>query len=199
MNIKQKPMGDYQTNCYIVTVDEKDFIIDPGMGATQWVVDNVTNPVAILNTHGHFDHVWSNAELKEKLKLPIYTPSDDIFMLTAGVINMNVPPSEADVMVEGDKIVTIENIKITFHHMPGHTKGCSMIEIGDAIFSGDFIFRDSIGRTDFTYSDSNQMVESLKKLSRLNYDKTVYPGHGGTTTISHEQRNTKFWIAQLMS
>jgi len=199
MNIKQKPMGDYQTNCYIVTIEDKDFIVDPGIGATQWVIDNVKNPVAILNTHGHFDHVWSNAELKEKLKLPIYTPIGDAFMLSAGAINMNVPASKPDITIDGDKTITIEGIDIIFHHMPGHTKGCSMIEIGDSIFSGDFIFRDSIGRTDFAYSDSAQMVESLNKLSRLNYDKTVYPGHGTSTTISHEQRNTKYWITQLMN
>jgi len=65
MEIKIQPMGATQTNCYIVTVEGKDFIIDPGMGATKWVLDNVTNPVAILNTHGHFDHVWSNKEVQD--------------------------------------------------------------------------------------------------------------------------------------
>lgn len=65
MNIKVKPMGEYQTNCYIVSINDMDFIIDPGMGATEWVMQNVTNPIAILNTHGHFDHVWSNAELQK--------------------------------------------------------------------------------------------------------------------------------------
>ena len=68
MTIKSQAMGSYQTNCYIVTINDKDLIIDPGMDATQWVIDNTTNPIAILNTHGHFDHVWSNAQLKTKLK-----------------------------------------------------------------------------------------------------------------------------------
>ena len=64
MDIKVHPMGDYGTNCYIVSIDEKDFIIDPGVGATAWVKQNAKNPVAVLNTHGHFDHVWSNQEVK---------------------------------------------------------------------------------------------------------------------------------------
>ncbi|HIP31040.1 MAG TPA: MBL fold metallo-hydrolase, partial [Sulfurospirillum arcachonense] len=81
MTIKYQPMGAYQTNCYIVEVEGKEFIIDPGMDATDWVLKNTTNPVAILNTHGHFDHVWSNKELKEKLNIPIYVPKDDEFML----------------------------------------------------------------------------------------------------------------------
>ena len=69
MNIKSKPMGDYQTNSYIINVDGKDFIIDPGIGGTELVLQNITNPVAILNTHGHFDHVWSNDELQKKLNI----------------------------------------------------------------------------------------------------------------------------------
>jgi len=197
MNLKIQPMGDYQTNCYIVTIEGKDFIIDPGIGATQWVINNVTNPIAILNTHGHFDHVWSNHELQERLNLPLYIPKDDSFMLTMGESNMNVPPSKADVLVENDATVTLEGVEIIFHHMPGHTKGCSMIEIGDAFFSGDFIFRDSIGRTDFPYSDNKQMIDSLNKLSKFNNDKVVYPGHGTSTTISHEQKNVPFWFSHL--
>jgi glyoxylase-like metal-dependent hydrolase (beta-lactamase superfamily II) len=96
MQIKIQPMGSYQTNCYIVTVDGKDFIIDPGMNATEWVLKNVTNPVAILNTHGHFDHVWSNAEVKEALKIPIYCPKDDVFMLTDDPLGQGTPKSTPD-------------------------------------------------------------------------------------------------------
>ena len=81
MTILKRPMGEYQTNCYIVRIEDKEIIIDPGMGATQWVMANVTNPIAILNTHGHFDHVWSNQELKEKLNIPLYTPKGDVFLL----------------------------------------------------------------------------------------------------------------------
>lgn len=190
-------MGDYQTNCFIVTIEGKDFIIDPGIGATEWVVANVSNPVAILNTHGHFDHVWSNSDLQKILKLPLYTPSEDVFMLQAGEINMGVPPSRPNVVVESNKKLVIEDVAVTFHHMPGHTKGCSMIEIGDAIFSGDFIFRDSIGRTDFPYSNNADMIKSLEKLLTYKEDKIVYPGHGPSTSIFREQKNVPFWISHL--
>ena len=86
-------MGDYQTNCYIVTIDEKDFIIDPGVGATKWVKQNVKNPVAILNTHGHFDHVWSNKEVKELYNIKLYTPKDDTFMLEKDPYGFGMTPS----------------------------------------------------------------------------------------------------------
>ena len=135
MQIKIQPMGAYQTNCYIATIDGKDFIIDPGMGATQWVLDNVTNPVAILNTHGHFDHVWSNAEVKEKLNLPIYCPKGDVFMLTDDPLNQGTPPSKPDVIVVGDEALEIEGVKIQFRHFPGFS-GAEALETGDEFLQG---------------------------------------------------------------
>ena len=197
MQIKIQPMGPYQTNCYIVTVDSKDFIIDPGMGATKWVLDNVTNPVAILNTHGHFDHVWSNAEVKQELNLPIYCPKGDVFMLTDDPLNQGTPPSDPDFIIEGDKELDIEGVKIKFRHFPGHTPGCSIIEIKDVWFSGDFLFEQSIGRWDFPSSSAEDMVKSLQKALTIEEDYTVYPGHGMSTTLKAEQRVIPFWIDQV--
>ena len=196
-NIKVQPMGPYQTNCYIITIDGKDFIIDPGVGATEWVMKNVTNPIAILNTHGHFDHVWSNQELKEKLKIPLYTPKGDVFLLQSSNWMPDLPPSYPDVEVEGNEEFDFDGVKVKFRHFPGHCPGCSTIEIGDAMFSGDFIFERSIGRTDFPYSDPQKMKESLQKFSKLEYDKKVFPGHGGATTIRAEQKNTPYWLAHI--
>lgn len=197
MQIQVQPMGFFMTNCYIVTIDGKDIIIDPGVDATEWVMAHVSNPVAILNTHGHFDHVWSNAELKEKLDVPIYAPKADAFMLRKSTFMTDLPPSQADVEVDGDDVLEIEGIEVRFRHYPGHCPGCSTIEIGGAMFSGDFIFEGSIGRVDFPYSDPAAMRASLKKFMELDYDCTVYPGHGNPTTIKREQRNAPQWIAMI--
>ena len=197
MQIKKQPMGAYQTNCYIVTTEGKDFIIDPGVGASQWVLDNVSNPVAILNTHGHFDHVWSNAELQEKLNVKLYTPKDDIFLLQSSEWMPDLPPSTPDVAVEGDEEIDFDGVTVKFTHFPGHCPGCSTIEIGDAMFSGDFIFNRSIGRTDFPYSNPQDMKKSLLRFKEIPYDKTIYPGHGENTTIRQEQQYTDYWINQL--
>lgn len=190
-------MGATQTNCYIVTVEDKDFIIDPGMGATKWVLDHVTNPVAILNTHGHFDHVWSNQEIKERLGIPIYCPKGDAFMLAHCPLGQRVPESTADYLVEGDETLTIEGVKIKFRHFPGHTPGCSIIEIKDVWFSGDFLFQQSIGRWDFPFSDGEAMVKSLEKAMGIEGDYTLYPGHGLSTTLKAEQKVIPFWIEQV--
>ena len=199
MQIKMQPMGSYQTNCYIVTVDGKDLIIDPGVNATEWVLDNVTNPVAVLNTHGHFDHVWSNDAVKSALHIPLYCPKDDIFMLTDDPFSQGTPPSIADVAVEPDSTLDIAGIPVTFHHFPGHTPGCSTIEIGDIWLSGDFLFEGSIGRWDFPYSSAEQMIESLKKVQRITEDFTLYPGHGMSTTLKREQRGIPQWIRYVES
>jgi len=197
MTIKVQAMGDYQTNCYIATIEGKDFIIDPGVDATKLVLENVTNPVAILNTHGHFDHVWSNDELQKKLHIPLYTPKGDVMLLSGSGWMPELPPSTPDVEVEPNEEFDFDGVKVKFRHFPGHCPGCSTIEIGDAMFSGDFIFERSIGRCDFPYSSPEDMKESLKRFKELDYDKTVYPGHGGSTTIQEEQKYSDYWIKNI--
>ena len=197
MQIKVQPMGEYQTNCYIASIDGKDFIIDPGVDATEWVMQNVTNPVAILNTHGHFDHVWSNAELQKKLKVKLYTPKGDVMLLSTSSWMPDLPPSTPDVEVEPNEEFDFDGVKVKFRHFPGHCPGNSTIEIGDAMFCGDFIFERSIGRTDFPFSSPQDMKDSLEKFKKLDYDKTMYPGHGGTTTIKQEQQYSDYWIGNL--
>ena len=197
MTIKKQAMGVYQTNCYIVTVDGKDFIIDPGVDATAWVLESVHNPVAILNTHGHFDHVWSNSELQQKLNIKLYAPKADTPLMQDSSWMPALPPSMPDVAIEGDRELDFDGVQVQFRHFPGHTPGCSTIEIGDAMFSGDFIFARSIGRTDLPLSNPADMKASLQKFKALPYDKTIYPGHGGTTTIKQEQQNADYWMQRV--
>ncbi|AFL68698.1 MBL fold metallo-hydrolase [Sulfurospirillum barnesii] len=197
MDIKSKACGAYGTNCYIVKINDKEIIIDPGVNATAWVLGEVENPVAILNTHGHFDHVWSNHELAEKLNIPIYAPEGDCFMLENDPFLQGTPSSHADVCVRGDETFAIEGINVAFMHFPGHTPGCSVILIENALFSGDFIFKNSIGRYDFPYSDAEQMRISLEKFLTLEGNWEIYPGHGSPTTLQHEQKNVPHWLAVL--
>lgn len=197
MNIKCRPMGMYQTNCYIVEVDGKEFIIDPGVGATSWILENTKNPVAILNTHGHFDHVWSNAELKEKLNIPIYVPKNDEFMLKDDPFGQGTPASQADFLVIGDQEFDIGGIRIKYFHFPGHTPGCSAILIEDNLFSGDFVFKNSIGRVDFPYSSPDDMKDSIEKFLYLKENWTIYAGHGESTTVQAEQRTLPMWLNMI--
>jgi len=194
MNIKSCPMGVYQTNCYIVTLNNQDIIIDPGVDATKWIKQNVINPIAIFNTHGHFDHVWSNQELKEYFNIPIYCPKDDAFMLENDPFSQGTPSSKADILVEPNQQFILADTKIIFHHFPGHTPGCSAIQIENNLFSGDFIFAGSIGRVDFPYSNPQQMKQSLNKILQWKDDYIIYTGHGSSTTLYNEIPSLKAWL-----
>lgn len=193
MQLKFKPMGDYQTNCYIITINGKDLIIDPGVNATKWIQENVKNPIVILNTHGHFDHVWSNKEISNLYKIKIYTPQEDNFMLQKDFYGLGMPPSNADYLVKPDEEINFEEIKVKFHHFPGHTPGCSAIQIDSVLFSGDFIFKGSIGRTDLPFSDSKKMYNSLNKVLAWKKNIKIYPGHGKPTTLDDERKSLENW------
>ncbi|MCK9256820.1 MAG: MBL fold metallo-hydrolase [Sulfurospirillaceae bacterium] len=197
MELKYKPQGSYLTNCYIVKTNEGEIIIDPGVGAFEWVQKEVKKPLAILNTHGHFDHVWSNQILKTHYNIPIYCPKDDVFMLKSDPYHLGMEPSCADVEVNGDESFKIGGEEVKFWHFPGHTPGCSAIEIGSMFFSGDFVFADSIGRTDFPFSSPEDMKKSLLKFLKIEKDMPLYPGHGFPSTIAKEQYSAPRWIKIL--
>ena len=197
IDIKQKPCGAYMTNCYIVEIDGKELIIDPGVDAADWVKNHVKNPVAILNTHGHFDHIWSNAELKEFYGIPIYTPKDDVFMLNSDPFSQGTPFSVADVEVSGDEEFDIDGIEVKFLWFPGHTPGCSAILIDNAFFSGDFIFKGSIGRVDFPFSNPQDMKKSIEKFLKFRDNFKVYPGHGESSSVFEEQKTLPTWLSYI--
>lgn len=197
MQIKSKPFGEYQTNCYICDFGDKSLIIDPGIDATEWVMENAKNPIAILNTHGHFDHVWSNTELKSLLKIPLICPSEDAFMLKDDIFNLGMPESVPDILAGSNEELELSGVKFRFWHFPGHTPGCSMIEVEGVLFSGDFIFKNSIGRYDFPYSSAERMRASLERFMRFDRDLPIYPGHGRSTSVFAEQKVVPVWIEQF--
>lgn len=193
MKIVKQPCGDYQTNCYILIFEEFEVIIDPGVNALPFVRKNCKNPIVILNTHGHFDHIWSNKEVSEFYNIEVYTPKDDEFMLTLEQMP-DQPKYENANLVNPDETVTFNDINFTFHHLPGHTPGCSMIEVKENYFSGDFVFKDSIGRWDFPYSNANDMKKSISKFGQFTTNFPIHPGHGESTYTKIEQKNIIKWL-----
>jgi glyoxylase-like metal-dependent hydrolase (beta-lactamase superfamily II) len=197
MKILSKPMGVFQTNCYIIFLPTGEIVIDPGVNAAHWVRSKISNPLAILNTHGHFDHVWSNYKLQSDFNIPLYTPKKDVFMLQNDTFGYGMDSSVPDIEVDGDQKFDIGGEVVEFLHFPGHTPGCSAIKIGAAIFSGDFIFKNSIGRTDFPYSSSKDMKHSILKFLKFKENLKVYPGHGEITSVKAEQMTLPAWLEYL--
>lgn len=195
MQIIKQACGAYETNCYIIQVNNADFIIDPGQGAFDFVKKNVKNPKAILNTHGHFDHIWDNEAVKNAFKIPLYIHKNDAFMLD-DVFKMGHTPSKADVLVSDERELDIAGVKFRFLFFPGHTPGSCMIElVGENLaFSGDFLFKGTIGRYDFPYSSPSLMKESLEKVALLDRNLRLLPGHGDESSLEKEQQNLRYWL-----
>lgn len=195
MQIIKQACGVYETNCYILFTPKGEFIIDPGTDALLFIKKHVKNPLAILSTHGHYDHIWDNAKVKKEYNIPIYIHKNDAFMLHDD-FNQGYDSSDADFLVDNEDILNICGVDFKFHFLPGHTPGCTMIEIvgKNIMFSGDFLFYRSIGRWDFPYSDANLMKQSLEKVMTYKEDFKLLPGHGQETTLKEEQVHLPSWL-----
>lgn len=195
-NILCQPCGAYATNCYIVKGKNGDVVIDPGDGALDFIKQNCTKVLAILNTHGHHDHVWDNYLVATEFNAPLYTPKDDIFFLADPTHDFIKSKDLAKPVNDKDELI-FDDLKFIFHHFAGHTPGCSIIEFDNLYFSGDFLFARSIGRWDFPYSNASLMVKSLEKAKSLNDDFTILPGHGEASKISLEKPHFDSWIRYI--
>ena len=194
MQILKKAFGEYATNCYILKGEQGDLVIDPGQGSFDWVMQNTGKIAAVLNTHGHFDHVYDDAKW-QRTGAKIYIHEEDAFMLRADPFETMPEPIEADMLIKGqEQSFEIAGFNIKFSLFAGHTPGSCMIEAGGVIFSGDVIFKGSIGRWDFPFSSGAQMRESLHKILQIKGDFTLYPGHGPNTSLAAERQNLKYFL-----
>ena len=194
MKILKKAFGEYVTNCYIVKGEQGDLVIDPGQGSFDWVMQNTGKIAAVLNTHGHFDHVYDDAKL-QRMGAKIYIHEEDAFMLRADPFETMPESIEADVLIKGqEQSLEIAGFNVKFSLFAGHTPGSCMIKVDGVIFSGDVIFKGSIGRWDFPFSSGAQMRESLHKILQIKGDFTLYPGHGPNTSLAAERQNLKYFL-----
>lgn len=197
-------VGELDTNCYIISDLENkvSVVIDPG-DEGEVILGEIKAKgctlKAIINTHGHMDHIGANTFLKEKTGADIYIHADDADMLTDAAKNLSIyagrsivsPP--ADKLISDKDVLTFGNIKFKVIHTPGHSPGSISLRMGIDLFSGDTLFKKSIGRTDFINGDYTQIISSIKKkLLTLDGQTNVYPGHGEETTISYEKSNNPF-------
>lgn len=211
MRINHYVVGMVQTNCYIVINDETKecFIIDPGASAKQLVEkikeDNLT-PVAILLTHGHFDHVAAAEDLAKEFDIKIYVHEAEESTLKYPDKNVSwmvgcEESYRADIFLKDDEVITLAGFEIKVLHTPGHTEGGCCYYVADeaVVFTGDTLFAQSVGRTDFPGGSMSQIVHSIReKLMTLNEagnietDIMVYPGHNEPTTIETERMENPY-------
>ncbi|MEO3757627.1 MBL fold metallo-hydrolase [Mycobacterium sp. B14F4] len=217
------PAGMLACNCYVLAPrpGADAVIVDPGqraMAPLRRILDeNHLTPAAVLLTHGHIDHIWSAQKVADMYGCPAFIHPEDRFMLTdpikdfgqgvfAGLGRLafgalfREPKQVVELDRDGDKI-ELGGITLTVDHTPGHTRGSVVFRVDAAIgagpgsvaFTGDTLFRQSVGRTDLPGGSGRDLLGSiLTKLLVLDDDTVVLPGHGPKSTIGFERRHNPF-------
>lgn len=213
------PAGMLACNCYVLAprTGADAIVVDPGqraMGPLRRILDeNRLTPAAVLLTHGHIDHIWSAQKVADMYGCPAYIHPEDRFMLTdpirdfgRGLVGglaqlafgamFREPKQVVDLDKDGDK-VELGGVTVTVDHTPGHTRGSVVFRVAqgpdEVAFTGDTLFRQSVGRTDLAGGSGRDLLGSIvNKLLVLDDDTVVLPGHGPKTTIGAERRTNPF-------
>ncbi len=198
------PMMD--ENAYLLSSDKAAIIIDPGEMTEEirrFIKENSGKEFAILLTHNHFDHIMGANEARNLSGGKVYICEYDAKGLFDSSLNLSerfcleCEPFEADELVNDADELNIGDIPVKVLLTPGHSKGSVCYVIGDRIFSGDTLFRMSVGRTDFVGGDRTEQAKSLKRLCSIEGDFEVYPGHGPATRLSYEKQYNPY-IKEIM-
>ena len=201
-------IGDFETNCYCLRSDESSrecVLIDTGLDDTDIVnifEENQFLPLVLIITHGHFDHIAGINAMREKFPdMKVYIHKLDAAALEDPNVSLayftgdTFTAKPADVLVEEGDLIEQAGIRLQVLHTPGHTPGgISLYSPEDGVvFSGDALFADSVGRTDFPGGNTTQLIEGIKK-NPLTLPETtkVFPGHGPSTTIAREKKYNPF-------
>jgi glyoxylase-like metal-dependent hydrolase (beta-lactamase superfamily II) len=209
MHLQPFVFNDFQENTYVLWDDTLEcVIIDPGCFYEEekekmltFIEVNRLQPVFLLNTHCHLDHVFGNARVKKALEIPFLAHRDDLFLLqsmsaTAAFYGFTVEPSPTPdrFIGEGDE-VKFGNTLLKVIHTPGHSPGsvCFINDENKTIIGGDVLFQGSIGRFDLPGGDYQVLMQSItEKLLTLPEEYKIYSGHGPVTTIKAEKKMNPF-------
>jgi hydroxyacylglutathione hydrolase len=197
----------FAENSYIAWLDGHNdcIVVDPGTEPDLilgFLRDRDLTPAAILNTHGHIDHIAGNADLKAAYPAaPLVIGIGDEPMLTDPMLNLSglygfgvVSPPADQLVREGDTLL-FAGLTLDIREIPGHSPGHIVYIVRDAdiVFGGDVLFREGIGRTDFPGGSFETLAAGIRtKLYTMPTETVVYPGHGPVTNVGHEKRENPF-------
>ena len=208
LTIERVTTGPFQENSYLVRQDLSlsCLVIDPGDDPEKIIhlIDQYNlDPIAIINTHAHLDHIGGVSEIKSHYQVPFYLHSDEKSVLDGyerdcaffGMIPKKTP--KVDHWFENEEL-KLGDFEIKLLETPGHTPGGTCIIIKNHVFTGDTIFAGSVGRTDLPGGDWDTLCNSLVKLmSEIPTDYILHPGHGSNTTLNQEMAQNPFLIPLL--
>ncbi len=206
LQIEKFIFNDFEQNTYLIfdSISKEAIIIDPGNSNAvendeleRFIKENNLKLTKILNTHGHIDHIFGIAFLKEIFNPEFYFPSPDLPLLKNVRLQSEMVGIPAPQVVEPDfdlhqfDKITLNNFEIEILKTPGHSPGgtCLLIKELKKIFTGDTIFFESIGRTDLWGGDNQELIKSIQeKIFTLEDGFEILPGHGPSTTVYHEKK-----------
>lgn len=206
LKVRSYTLGPFATNCYFLYDPEErvGVIFDAGFAPARMLEDLRASGIrvkALINTHGHIDHVAGNREVLETFPVPLYIHRADLPLLSSAPlqgqffgITCEPSPPPTDTLEEGDEVV-IGNYILKVLHTPGHTPGslCFYDPLSRICVVGDTLFQGSVGRTDLPGGDWETLVRSIQeKLYTLPDDVVIYPGHMGISSIGEEKRTNPF-------
>jgi len=188
VTIKAISVGNWKVNCYVVSVGDEGWLIDPGdefETLTSHLCLDSLNLKGIINTHGHFDHIGAVVDIKEKYKIPFLIHSKDKRLIGQGNLFRRITGDLAvkktpviDECLDSLAYLELKDKRILVHHTPGHTSGSVCFEIGGNLFSGDLIFKNNVGRIDLPGGNKKSLINSLDYIFSKFIGFQIYPGHG---------------------
>jgi hydroxyacylglutathione hydrolase len=200
-------LGPIQTNCYLVRRERgapEAVVVDPGADAATLRLELArvgATCAAILITHGHFDHLGAVADLAEASGAPVYMPEGERELLERyseyAPVGFPGRPYTADHLLQGGETLELAGISFEVVPIPGHSPAHLAYAADGSLFSGDLLFAGSVGRVDLPGADWDTLLDSVRTLAdRFDAATTIYPGHGGPTTLGRELERNPF-LAEL--
>lgn len=205
MKVTGLVVGNLGTNCYILKQEDCSdcIVVDPGEDADRIIrmLEKLeAKPVAVMLTHGHFDHIGAADAIRERYGAQVILGRAEEELIRDEELNCSTQfgrhcHAVIDRYLEDGELFEVAQIRLKALATPGHTIGgmCFYVEEAGILLSGDTLFRESIGRTDFPTGNMEELLSSItQRLMLLPDDTKVYPGHGFSTTIGHEREYNSF-------
>lgn len=208
ITIKKFVVNPLDENCFVISDSTGECIfIDPGFyydeelfEISNYITQNKLNPVKIVSTHCHFDHIIGVEFVRREYGIPFLAHADDVFLIERATDNMFGlkinPLKPVDSFLEEGEKVSFGNTELEIIHIPGHSPGHVVFYSKDEnfIIVGDVLFRGSIGRTDLSGGNYNDLISNIKnKIFSLPDETKVYCGHGHETTVGFEKHTNPFF------
>jgi glyoxylase-like metal-dependent hydrolase (beta-lactamase superfamily II) len=209
IKVKNFVFNELEVNSFVLYDESKEcVIIDPGCHQekqrqvlSDFIAQQELKPVLIINTHGHFDHIFGNSWAKSTFKCPVLMHEDDFPLIEhadkyAGIFGFTIemPPLPDRYVIDGE-IVRFGVSELQIIHVPGHSPGSICLYAGQEhlLICGDVLFMGSVGRSDFIGGDHQLLIRGIsEKLMILPRETILWPGHGPKTTIGHEYDTNPF-------